>query len=170
MAPLEPLMVRPVGKPVWDHEVMVAAEEESDAELLSVEIGVPVTLDWVPGLATVTVLVTFHVNVVLAVSVWVSVAVTVTEQAHAVVGVPVMAPLEELIERPVGRPVAEKVTELPPVVSCGALMVRELMPLPEAFDWVPGLVTDRASTFQMRLMEPVPPVPPVPAPVPPLLL
>jgi hypothetical protein len=43
---------------------MVAVEEESDAELLSVEMAVPVTLDWLPGLATATVLVTFQVNVV----------------------------------------------------------------------------------------------------------
>ena len=81
----------------------------------------PETLDWVPGLVTVTVLVMFQVKVLL----WrsaprESVAVTVTEQAQAVVGVPLMTPLLELIDRPAGRPVAAKVTALPPVVSWGA--------------------------------------------------
>jgi hypothetical protein len=62
MAPLEPLMVSPAGRPVADHEVMVAADDESVAELWSVEMAVPVTLDWAPGLATVTVLVMFQVK------------------------------------------------------------------------------------------------------------
>jgi hypothetical protein len=64
LAPLEELMVRPAGRPVADHELMVAVDDESDAELWSVEMAVLVTLDWLPGLATVTVLVTFQVNVV----------------------------------------------------------------------------------------------------------
>ena len=34
-------------------------------------------------------------------------AATVTEQAHAVVGVPVMAPVEVLMFRPAGNPVAD---------------------------------------------------------------
>ena len=142
---------------------MVAVDDESVAELLWVEMAVPVTLFWVPGLVTVTVLVMFQVKVVLWASVWVSVAVTVTEQAQAVVGVPLMTP-PELMERPAGRPVAPNVTELPPVVSCGALMVRLVMAEPEVLVWVPGLVTDRASTFQVRVIEPA--VPP-PASVPP---
>ena len=169
MAPLVPLMDNPPGSPVADHEVMVAADDESVAELLRVEMAVPVTLDWVPGLATVTVLVTFQVKAALAVSVWVSVAVRVTEQAQAVVGVPLMTPEEALMERPAGRPVAEKVTELPPVVSWGALMVRLLMAVPEVFDCVPGLVTERASTFQVKVIEPAVPaasLPPPAAPVP----
>ena len=142
---------------------MVAVEDESVAELLWVEMAVPVTLLWVPGLVTVTVLVMFQVKVVLWASVWVSVAVTVTEQAQAVVGVPLMTP-PELMERPAGRPVAPNVTELPPVVSCGALMVRLVMAEPEALVWVPGLVTDRASTFQVRVIEPAVPAVVVPAP------
>jgi hypothetical protein len=35
-----------------------------------------------------------------------SVAVTVTVEVAAVVGVPVISPVEELIDRPAGRPVA----------------------------------------------------------------
>ena len=97
-------------------------------------------------------------------------AVTVTEQAQAVVGVPLMTPPLELIERPAGRPVAPKVTVLPPVVSWGAVMVRVVMAEPDTLDWVPGLVTERLSTFQVRLTEPAPPVAPVVAPPPPLPL
>ena len=37
----------------------------------------------------------------------VSVAVTVTEDVPAVVGVPLIRPVEELIDRPAGRPLAE---------------------------------------------------------------
>ena len=33
-------------------------------------------------------------------------------------------------------------------------MVRELMALPETLDWVPGLVTDEMSTFQVSVTEP----------------
>ena len=36
-----------------------------------------------------------------------SVAVTVTEDVPAVVGVPLIRPVEELIDRPAGRPLAE---------------------------------------------------------------
>ena len=146
---------------------MVAVDDESVAELLCVEMAVPVTLFCVPGLVTVTVLVMFQVKVVLWASVWVSVAVTVTEQAQAVVGVPLMTP-EELMLRPAGRPVAPNVTELPPVVSWGALMVRLEMAVPDVFVWVPGLVTERASTFQVRVIDPAVPavsLPPPAAPV-----
>jgi hypothetical protein len=168
MVPVEELMVRPAGRPVAVHET-VAVDDESWDELLSGVMAEPVTLDWLPGLVTVTVLVMFQVNVVLALNACESVAVTVTEQAHAVVGVPVITP-EELMLRPAGRPVAPNVTELPPVVSCGALMVRELMPLPETFDWVPGLVTDRLSTFQVRETDPALPELPLLPPAPPLEL
>ena len=80
---------------------------------------------------TVTVLVIVQENVVEDDRAWESVAVTVTVEVPAVVGVPVMAPVERLIDRPAGRPVAPKVTELPPVVSWGAAMVRVLMAVPE---------------------------------------
>ena len=42
---------------------MVAVDDESVAELWSVVMAVPDTLDWVPGLVTVTVLVMFQVKV-----------------------------------------------------------------------------------------------------------
>ena len=62
-------------------------------------------------------LVTVQVNEVLWLSPSESVAVTVTEQAQAAVGVPLMTPVAELMDRPEGSPLAAKVTELPPVVS-----------------------------------------------------
>ena len=49
-------------------------------------------------------------------------------------------------------------------------MVRLEMAEPETLDWVPGLVTDRLSTFQVRETDPLPPVLPVVAPPPPLPL
>ena len=168
-------MLNPVGSDpvVIDQPVdeMVAPPAAPDvvAAMLTVEMAVPELLVKGPGLVTVTVLVMFQVNEVLSLNACESVAVTVTEQAQAVVGVPLMTPLLELIESPAGRPVAEKVTELPPVVSCGALMVRLLIAEPDTLDCVPGLVTDRLSTFQVREIEPPEPVasfPPPDAPVP----
>ena len=101
--------------------------------------------------------VTFHVNVAVAVSVCESVAVTVTEQAQGADGVPVTAPVVELIESPAGSPVAENVTAFPPVVSCGAAMVSVLIAVPVMPDWVPGLVTDSASTFHVSVIDPFAP-------------
>src|ERR1022692_3704592 len=125
-------MLSPVGSDpaVIDQPVdeMVAPPAEPDvvAAMLTVEMAVPELLVNGPGLVTVTVLVMFQVKVVLAAKACESVAVTV----------------------------AEKVTELPPVVSCGALMVRLVIAEPDTLDWVPGLVTDRLSTFQVRLIDP----------------
>ena len=103
--PVELLIDRPVGSPVAD-QVRVAPDWESVAELETAVIAVPVTAALLPGLATVTVLVTFQVKDAVAVRAWESVAVTVTEQAHGVVGVPLTTPPLE-IESPAGRPVAE---------------------------------------------------------------
>ncbi len=115
-APVDVLIDSPAGRPVADHEAMVAVDDESVAEGVRVPMAVPDVLVWVPGLATVTVLVTFQVKVVEADRDWLSVAVTVTEQAQAVVGVPLTTPPDE-IDSPAGRPVAVVVTEFPPVVS-----------------------------------------------------
>src|SRR5256885_6254316 len=49
-----------------------------------------------------------HVNVWLAVFCALSRTVAVTEKVPAVVGVPGMTPLDALIDRPAGSPVAEK--------------------------------------------------------------
>jgi hypothetical protein len=66
---------------------------------------------WAPGLTTVTTsapdaLITQE-NVAVPEAPVVSVTVTVTELVATTVGVPVMCPVEALIESPAGRPVAE---------------------------------------------------------------
>jgi hypothetical protein len=160
-------MDRPAGRPVAD-QVRVAPDWESEPLSCNAVMAAPETFAWVPGLVTDTVLVMFQVNEVLSLSASESVAVTVTEQAQAVVGVPLTTPAEE-IESPAGSPVAVKVTELPPVVSWGAVMVRLVIAEPDTLDWVPGLVTERLSTFQVRVTDPELPVvllPPPAAPVP----
>lgn len=160
-------MVRPGGRPAADHDVMVAVGDESTAESESEGIAVPDTSDWALCPETVTVLVTVQVNEAEADSACESVAVTVTEDVPAVVGVPVTAPVVGLIDRPEGRPVAEKDTVLPPVVSWGAEMVRVGIDDPDTDERLPGLVTDRLSTFQVRLIDPAVPVVEVPPPEPP---
>src|ERR1039457_7259170 len=95
-------MLSPVGSDpaVIDQPVdeMVAPPAEPDvvAAMLTVEMAVPELLVNGPGLVTVTVLVMFQVKVVLAAKACESVAVTVTEQAQAVVGVPLTTPAEEI--------------------------------------------------------------------------
>ena len=109
IVPVDELIERPAGRPVADHVKDVMPDSESVAELVTAVMAVPVTADVLPGFATVTVLVIVHVKV--AVPDWLdgSVAVNVTEQVHGVVGVPVTVPVDELIERPAGRPVADHV-------------------------------------------------------------
>ena len=85
-----------------------------------------------------------------------SVAVMVTEQAHAVVGVPVMAPVEVLIDRPAGSPVADHDEMVAVDDESEADGVRVEMALPDTWDWVPGLVTDTVLVmFQVKVAEPV---------------
>jgi hypothetical protein len=55
-----------------------------------------------------------------------SVALTVTEHEHGAVGVPVMDPEEELIDRPVGRPVADQVNVWPDWESVAELVTVEM--------------------------------------------
>ena len=103
ITPVDELIVRPVGSPVAEN-VLVAVDEVSDAELAS-EAAVLMRVTWLPGLVTATVLVMVQVNADVDTALEaMSVAVRVTEQAHAVVGVPAMAPVEELMARPAGRP------------------------------------------------------------------
>jgi hypothetical protein len=67
------------------------------------------------------------------------------------------------IEIPAGRPVADQVNVEPDLVS-EAESARAVMALPETLEWVPGLVTGRLSTFQVRLMAPAVPAAEVPPP------
>ena len=71
-------------------------------------MAVPETLDWGPGLVTVTVCVMRPGEGGRAGEAAASVALTVTESDPAVVGVPVMAPWSELMDSPAGRPVADQ--------------------------------------------------------------
>ena len=57
------------------------------------------------------------------------------------VGVPVMVPVEELIDSPAGRPVADQVRVAPDWESV-AEFVTALMAEPVIDDWLPGLATD----------------------------
>ena len=139
MDPVEALIPRPAGRPAAD-QVSVAPDWESAPVLVSVEMAEPVTLDWAPGLVTTTVLVVFQVKVALPWAVEPSVAVRVTEAAPGVVGVPVMAPVVELIVSPAGRPVADQVSVAVGLVSV-ALGVKVEMADPVTDDLVPGLVT-----------------------------
>ena len=142
MAPVEVLIVRPTGNPVADHEEMVAVDDESEADGLSVEMALPDTSDWVPGLVTDTVLAMLQVKVAEPVVPTLSVAVMVTEQLHAVVGVPVMAPDVALMTRPTGSPVADHDVMVAADDESVAEGVSVEMALPDTWEWVPGLVTD----------------------------
>ena len=112
MTPVAEAMVTPAGRPVADHDEMVAPDPELVAVAVTVgESAVPLTEDLVDGTVTTTVLVMVQVNADVETALAkLSVAVKVTEQAHAVVGVPVMAPVAELIARPAGRPDCVQVT------------------------------------------------------------
>ena len=65
-------------------------------------MAVPETLDWFPGLVTVTTLLTVQLNVVLPDAPVPSVTVMVTEYRPPVVGVPLITPVEELMVSPAG--------------------------------------------------------------------
>ena len=109
MAPVEALMASPAGRPEAD-QVSTALGWVSLAEGYSVEMAEPVTLVWLPGLVTMIVSETVQAKVAEpanGVGEPLSVAVTVTEHEHDAVGVPEMAPVDELIVSPVGRPLAE---------------------------------------------------------------
>ena len=139
MAPVEALIPSPVGRPDAVH-VRVRPLWVSVAVLASEEMAEPTAEDWIPGLVTMTVLVVFQVKVALPRAVELSVAVRVTEAAPGVVGVPVMAPVVELIVSPAGRPVADQVSVAVGLVSV-ALGVKVEMADPVTDDLVPGLVT-----------------------------
>jgi hypothetical protein len=154
-APVEVLNDSPAGMPVSDHEVMVAVDEESEADGVKPLMAVPDTFDFVPGLVTVTVLVTFQVKVVLPEAAEGSVALTVTEQAQAVVAVPVIVPLELSIDSPAGSPVADQVRVAPDCVSV-AEFVSGVMADPLVLLRVTcGVTATTLVTFQVKVADPV---------------
>jgi len=107
-APVEALIDRPVGSPeavqvkVWPDWVSVAELEAEAAE--------PEALDLAEMPVTLTVLVMVQANEVDAANPAPSVSVTVTEDVPGVVGVPLIVPVEELMDRPAGRPTADQVS------------------------------------------------------------
>jgi len=107
MSPVLEAMARPAGRPV-DVQVSVWPLAES-VPLICRLTEVASVVDWLPGLVTVTVLDTFHVNVVVPLAPEVSVAVRVTAHEQAAVGVPDMVPVVAPIVRPAGSPVADQV-------------------------------------------------------------
>ena len=65
MTPVAEAMVTPTGRPVADHEEMVAPEPVLVAVAVMVgESAVPLTVDWVEGTVMATVLVMVQVKVV----------------------------------------------------------------------------------------------------------
>ena len=110
MMPVAEAMDTPEGRPEADQvSVGVGTVWESVAVPVMLVMAVPDTFDLavVVGLVTATVLglVMVQVNAEVETALAkLSVAVSVTEQVHAVVGVPVMAPVDELMARPAGRP------------------------------------------------------------------
>ena len=151
-APVEALMDRPVGRPeavqvkVWPDWVSVAELEAEAAE--------PEALDLAEMPVTLTVLVMVQAKAVEAVWPPKSVALSTTDDAPGVVGVPVIAPVEELIAKPVGRPVADQVSTAPGWVSL-AEGVRVEIAEPVTLDRLPGLVTIRVSEIvQANVAEP----------------
>src|SRR5215469_1075904 len=69
----------------------------------------------------------------------VSLAVTVTEEVPAVVGVPEIRPVAELIDSPAGSPVAVKLRVCPEAESVA--WICRLAAVPTVPVWLPGLVT-----------------------------
>ena len=107
MTPVRRLMESPAARCHRPNRSASPSMDESEALMASGVMAVPETSDWGPGLVTDKVLVTVQAKVACPLKPALSVAVTVTEQDPAVVGVPVMEPVDELIESPAGRPVAD---------------------------------------------------------------
>ena len=145
-------MTMPVGRPVADQvsPAVVATLEVSVATEVMLVMAVPDTLDLavLAGVVTATVLVIVQVKeteLEYVVGEPLSVAVMVTEQAHAVVGVPLITPVAEAMVTPTGRPVADQVS--PAVVATDevsvAVAVMLVMAVPDTLDLavVVGVVT-----------------------------
>ena len=154
MVPFEVLMVRPVGRPVADQVKDDTPDCESVAVLVRAVMAEPVTFVRLPGFVTATVLVTVQEIVVVPKKPAPSVALSVTEQVQGVVGVPVIDPVDELIDSPVGRPAADHVRVAPDWVSVAEL-VTAVMAVPVTADLLPGLATVTVLvTVQVKVVVP----------------
>jgi hypothetical protein len=121
IAPVEVLMDRPVGRPAAD-QVYGVLPPLADIDC---DTAVPFTLARVPGLVTAGAVPVVHVNEAPPVNAALSRTVTLDENVPAAVGVPEMTPLEALIAKPVGSPVADQLYgEVPPVAVTVRLTAR----------------------------------------------
>ncbi len=109
----------------------------------------------------VTTFTTVHEKVAVSEVTASSVTVTVTEHTHAVVGVPVTAPVAGSIASPAGRPAADQVRVAVDDESVAGTST-VAMAVPEGSDWSPGLVTLTALvTVQVKDAVPEYPAPSV---------
>ncbi len=110
------------------------------AEFVTVEMAVPDNDDLAPGLATATVLVTVQMRDAVPEKLDPSVAFSTTAQVQGAVGVPVTDPVDVLIDRPAGSPVADHDNVAPDWVSVAEFVTVE-MAVPVTDDLAPGFVT-----------------------------
>ena len=160
MTPVAASIVSPAGRPVAD-QVSVSPGRESVAPTANGVIAPPDTELCAPGEVTLTELVTVQVKVAEAVVEAESTTETVTWKVPAVVGVPVMMPVEELMARPTGSPVADQVSVAVDDESV-APTTSPATDTPEPLSWFPGEVTVRMLVMvQVKLDEAAKPLPSV---------
>ena len=106
----------PAGRPVADH---VYGDAPPGALIVRLA-GWPIVACCVAGVTTDNAVATFQLYARGALGIFAAlVATTFTENVPAALGVPVTAPVDELIVNPVGRPVADHTYGvLPPVAAC----------------------------------------------------
>ena len=108
IAPVDELMLTPAGRPVADH-VTVPLAPEAVNDTLTGEPTFTATAE-LDGVIVNDTGDTVMVTVAVAVLPAASFAVTVTLDVPTAVGVPEIAPVDELMLTPAGRPVADHVT------------------------------------------------------------
>jgi hypothetical protein len=153
MVPVDAPMVRPAGRPVAD-QVNVWPDWESVARTVTLVAALPDVEVCEETELTVTLLLTVQAKVVVPYAPVLSEALTVTEHEHGAVGVPVIDPVEELMARPAGRPVADQVKVWPDWESV-AEFVTVLMAVPVVPVWADLAVTvTLLDTVQLKLADP----------------
>ena len=156
MTPDDELMDKPVGRPDADHTNVVIDEFESAAVTVTGTTAVPAVDDCGPGEVTVIVLpVTLQAKDAEPVAPVPSPAVTVAEKVPTTLGVPLMTPVEELIERPAGRPDEDHVNVVVVPFESDAATVIGVIATPPGEVWAPGEVTVTVFTgpFEMTGCE-----------------
>ena len=106
MTPVEVLIDSPAGSPVAAH--VYGAMPPVAARVTDVA-ATPVAEALFPGLVAVAGVATIHEYDALPAIFFASAAESLTAAVPTVVGVPLMAPVEALIDNPAGRPVADQV-------------------------------------------------------------